>query len=350
MGALGHCENPASELLLTLVPHLLRSTSSCRARLATAAAFALAVSVPFATPTAAGAADKQGAKDFPSISRFKGAEIVEYQTSDYDEAVLPTKPVPGEPPPPASLIKAEGKVTSITYVLPPGKTSLEAMRNYEQALGAGFKTVFSCAGDECGRDMGSYIGNSGKVVPSGWGHMSFETDKNRYLLARRSAPGGDVWVLLYAMQETNHPTVVFQKTVEVKAMQSAQVSVLDAATLQRGLEAEGKVAVYGIYFETAKADVKTESKAALDEMAKLLDRNRGLRVYIVGHTDNAGTLAANLELSQHRADAVAKALTATYKVDPQRLTARGVASLAPVSSNADEGGRARNRRVELVVQ
>jgi OOP family OmpA-OmpF porin len=332
------------------MPDPLRLTSLCGGCFANPAALALAVCVAVAMPTSAWAADKAGAKDFPSISRFKGAEIVEYQASDYDEAVLPAKPVPLSPPPPASLIKVEGRITSITYVLPPGKTPLEAMRNYEQALGAGYKTVFSCAGDECGSDLAGYIGNSGKVVPPGWGHMSFQTDKNRYLLARRSAPTGDVWVLLYAMQETNYPTVVFQKAVEVKAMQGAQVSVLDAATLQRGLAEEGKVAVYGIYFDTAKADVKTESKASLDEMAKLLDRNRALRVYIVGHTDNAGTLAANLELSQRRAEAVAKTLASTYRIDPQRLAARGVASLAPVASNADEIGRARNRRVELVVQ
>lgn len=295
------------------------------------------------------AADKPGAKDFPTISRFKGAEIVEYQTVDYDQAVLPIKPVPESPPPPKSLLRVEGKITSITYVLPAGKTPLEAMRNYEQALGPSYKAVYGCAGTECGKDMAGYI-SSGAVVPTGWGHMSFETDKNRYLLAQRSGPGGDVYVLLYAMQETNYPTTVFQKTVEMRPMQDAQVSVLDAASLQRGLDTDGKVAVYGVFFDTAKATVKAESKASLDEMGKLLAKNRSLKVYIVGHTDNAGTLAGNLDLSQRRAEAVASTLASTYKIDPQRIVARGVASLAPVASNTDENGRARNRRVELVVQ
>jgi OOP family OmpA-OmpF porin len=298
----------------------------------------------------AAAADKPGAKDFPTISRFKGAEIVEYQAVDYDQAVLPIKPMPESPPPAKSLLKVEGKITSITYVLPAGKTPLEAMRNYEQALGPSYKTVYGCAGTECGKDMAGYIGNSGAVVPTGWGHMSFETDKNRYLLAQRSGPAGDVYLLLYAMQETNYPTTVFQKTIEMKPMQDAQVSVLDAASLQRGLDADGKVAVYGVFFDTAKATVKPESKASLDEMGKLLAKNRSLKVYIVGHTDNAGTLAGNLDLSQRRAEAVASTLASAYKIDPQRIVARGVASLAPVASNVDEAGRARNRRVELVVQ
>ena len=260
---------------------------------ATLAAAAL-VALALAATQSAVAVDKPGAKDVPSISRFTGAEIADYQASDFDEAVLPIQPVTSDPPPAASLLKVEGRTISITYLIPKGKTPVEVMRNYEQALGPGFKTVFGCAGNECGGAMAGYIGNSGKVVPSGWGHMAFETAKNRYLLAKRSGAGGDLYVLLYAMQETNYPTTVFQKTIEIKPMQGAQVTVLDAAALQRGLDAEGKVAVYGVYFDTGKADVKPESKASLDEMARLLAKNRALKVYIVGHTDNVGALAANL--------------------------------------------------------
>ena len=85
-------------------------------------------------------------------------------------------------------------------------------------------------------------------------------------------------------------------------------------------------------------------------VAKLLRDNAGLRVYIVGHTDNAGALDGNLALSQRRADAVVAALVGTHKIDAKRLAARGVASLSPVASNRAEPGRARNRRVELVEQ
>jgi len=74
-------------------------------------------------------------------------------------------------------------------------------------------------------------------------------------------------------------------------------------------------------------------------------------VFIVGHTDNVGTLDANQALSQARAQAVVAALAAApYAVDPKRLLARGVANVAPVASNTDEAGRARNRRVEMVLQ
>ena len=297
---------------------------------------------------AAHAADKPGAKDFASISRFAGSEIVDYQASDFDAALLPSQPM-SDPPAPGGLLKVEGRVTSISYRMPKEKSTLEVMRSYQQALGSSYKVLFKCAGVDCGSGLAGYIGNSGKVIPSGWG-ATFDVDKNRYVLARRTEGGNDTYVLLYAMQETNYPATLFQKTVEVVPMAGGQVSVLDAGALKRGLDHEGKVAIYGVYFDTAKADVKSESKPSLDEMAKLLASDPALKVYVVGHTDNAGSLVANLELSQRRAESVAKALASSYKIDPQRMAARGVASLAPVASNANETGRARNRRVELVVQ
>ncbi|MDB5848590.1 MAG: outer membrane protein precursor, partial [Rhodoferax sp.] len=105
-----------------------------------------------------------------------------------------------------------------------------------------------------------------------------------------------------------------------------------------------------IYFDTGKSEVKAESRPQLEEMAKLLQSQPALKVYVVGHTDNQGTLDANLTLSQQRAQVVGAALASGYKIDARRIATKGVASLAPVASNAADPGRARNRRVELVVQ
>jgi OmpA-OmpF porin, OOP family len=72
-------------------------------------------------------------------------------------------------------------------------------------------------------------------------------------------------------------------------------------------------------------------------------------LYVVGHTDNVGTLDANLKLSADRADAVVKAI-AGRGVDAKRLKPAGVGPYSPETSNATEEGRAKNRRVELVKQ
>ena len=127
-----------------------------------------------------------------------------------------------------------------------------------------------------------------------------------------------------------------------------QVIVADAAALAQEINLTGKVAVYGIYFDTGKAEVKPDSDPALKEIAKLLRENADLELYVVGHTDNVGTLEFNLNLSRARANAVVQTLVSRYGVRADRLAPHGVASLAPVAGNETEEGRSLNRRCELV--
>ena len=137
--------------------------------------------------------------------------------------------------------------------------------------------------------------------------------------------------------------------LEAKPLEGGMVTV-SADALGRDIERTGHAAVYGIYFDTGKADVKPESDATLKEIAKLLRQDPTLKLYVVGHTDNQGALAANMELSRRRADAVVKLLVTRYSVSAARLSPQGDGPTAPVSSNDSETGRAKNRRVELVKQ
>ena len=128
----------------------------------------------------------------------------------------------------------------------------------------------------------------------------------------------------------------------------AQEVIADAKSMAQDISTTGKVAVYGIYFDFNKADVKPESDPVLKEIANLLRQNPKLNLYIVGHTDNIGSLAPNMSLSQRRAEAVLQVLVSEYGVDAKRLTSQGVGPLCPVVPNKTEEGRAKNRRVELV--
>jgi outer membrane protein OmpA-like peptidoglycan-associated protein len=130
-------------------------------------------------------------------------------------------------------------------------------------------------------------------------------------------------------------------------MEGGLVTV-NADALKGDIGKTGHVAIYGIFFDTGSAAVKPESAPALQEIGKLLQQDPKLKLYIVGHTDNVGEIQMNMSLSRGRADAVLKALTATYGVAPDRLQAFGDGPFAPVASNRDEAGRAKNRRVELV--
>jgi len=112
----------------------------------------------------------------------------------------------------------------------------------------------------------------------------------------------------------------------------------------------GKVAIYGIYFDTGKATLKPESQPTLLEIAKLLKTNPGLKLYVVGHTDNTGAFDANVKLSMDRAAAVVNALVSKQSVNVASLKACGDGPTSPVATNDTEEGKALNRRVELVKQ
>ena len=120
--------------------------------------------------------------------------------------------------------------------------------------------------------------------------------------------------------------------------------------MAKGILAEGHVPVYGVYFETNSAELKAESASALKEIATLLQQTPALKLYVVGHTDNVGAMAANVALSRRRAASVVTALQTRHRIDAARLQADGVGPLAPVASNDNDEGRAKNRRVELVKQ
>jgi outer membrane protein OmpA-like peptidoglycan-associated protein len=136
--------------------------------------------------------------------------------------------------------------------------------------------------------------------------------------------------------------------VEEKVME--QYVVADADALAKEISLTGKVAVYGIHFDTGKAVVKSDSKPALEEIAKLLKKDTGLKIYVVGHTDSVGRFDSNMSLSMSRAEAVVRVLAKQYGIEASRLKAHGVGPLVPASTNRSEDGRALNRRVELVKQ
>jgi len=79
-----------------------------------------------------------------------------------------------------------------------------------------------------------------------------------------------------------------------------------------------------------------------------LNNNPDLKIFIVGHSDNKGSLDYNTDLSQRRANAVVNELVNSHGINSSRVTAKGLGFLAPVASNKTEEGRAKNRRVELV--
>ena len=143
--------------------------------------------------------------------------------------------------------------------------------------------------------------------------------------------------------------IMYRLNIVEREIMEQEISA-NAEAMGNDINSTGHVPVYGIYFDSGKSDIKPESDSALVQISLLLKNNSSLKLYVVGHTDNVGSLESNMTLSKNRADAVVNSLTANYGISADRLKAYGVASLAPVASNDSEDGKAKNRRVELVKQ
>jgi outer membrane protein OmpA-like peptidoglycan-associated protein len=166
----------------------------------------------------------------------------------------------------------------------------------------------------------------------------------RYFSGRKVADGRETYAAVLVSK--NNDEVYAQLTVAVVG--AIENKMVDAGAMAKGLREQGRIALYGIYFDTDKAVLKAESRPTLDEIAKLLRAQPQLNVVIVGHTDSQGNYDHNMDLSRRRAEAVAAELTKSYRIAATRLRTAGVGFLAPIGSNATDDGRALNRRVELV--
>jgi OmpA-OmpF porin, OOP family len=172
----------------------------------------------------------------------------------------------------------------------------------------------------------------------------FEDGGTEYTILKVIKDKKEVWAQVEGAGNGMYKIYIIEK----EAME--QDVVADASSMANSIKESGKVALYGIYFDTGKSVLKPESEPSLQEISKLLKSDPKLKLYVVGHTDNAGLFDANIKLSMDRASAVINALVTKYGVNASCLKAFGDGPVSPVATNETEEGRALNRRVELVKQ
>ena len=131
--------------------------------------------------------------------------------------------------------------------------------------------------------------------------------------------------------------------------QAAEIKqTVPGATVER--QGEGIVVKFdsGILFDTDRADLKPAAKTNLASLATSLQNNPQTNILIVGHTDNTGGDAHNMDLSVRRAQAVKAYITAN-SVAASRLTVQGKGESEPIADNTTLDGRTQNRRVEVAI-
>ncbi len=318
------------------------------------------------------AKDANGAKDHPSLKRIENSEIIWSKVEKFDEFTIALERVEfdydAQNFKATKQEKAEGSHTILYYKLPGETSTLEAVRQYETDLKpAGFETLFTAENDKLDDGFGRFVERTfptAKAAPGLQYLHEFNKDEQRYMaLKGQGKSGNTIYVTLYAFilqdvatgfdemrdahQLEKGQTIVRVDVLETKAME-ARMTVVKAAEITQTVQQTGRIAIYGVLFDTDKADIKPESADSLAEIARAIQENAGQKFLIVGHTDNVGDFSHNQALSQKRAAAVTAELTRKYQIPASSIVPVGVGMAAPVAPNSVDAGRAKNRRVEIV--
>ena len=307
----------------------------------------LACLLALAQPLAATAQDVKGAVEPPIVGRYEGSLIKQQSVRAFDRATFMIK-LNAQRKYEGIAVEGQRMVTALQG--PRGRSAFELFTNYANALrGAGFRTEYTCSHEQCPRDM-LFAGlsddpSSSEIVRALSLYGDGSIDDAHYLVASRVVAAGTQYVRI-AARGPSLPVVVLD--IVLPAAMENKVKVIDAVALQSDLSRQGHVALYAVFFDFDRAELKPESKPQIDELAKFLQANPALKVYVVGHTDGLGKEDYNADLSKRRAAAVVAALVREHRIAANRLSAAGVGALAPIASNDTAEGQAINRRVEVV--
>ncbi len=195
--------------------------------------------------------------------------------------------------------------------------------------------------------------------------------KNRELLAELeakeqalAAENDRLNKLKKALEERSNKIAELEKVIASKDAAMTQLKNAISRALTdfegKGLTVEqrgGKVYVSmenKLLFKSGSWLVGAEGKSAVKSLGNVLAENPDIAVLIEGHTDNVpysgnGALTSNWDLSTKRATAIVNILRENKAISPENLTAAGRGEFAPVASNDTEEGKAKNRRIEVIL-
>jgi len=246
------------------------------------------------------------------------------------------------------VFELEGKINWQAFRLDPSASPYEGWAGYRDYLSSqGYQLLFQCHFAACGNSfIRKVIDLNGNILAGG---ESWSEDSAHYLLARLTTPTVLTYASVLAYRHPKGQTILRYLTVTPEEIEFNLITATGESMAEE-IEKTGKVAVYGIYFDTDSAEIKAESNDTIAEIARLLELRPELSLFVDGHTDDEGADDYNLDLSGRRARSVVAALIGSHGVEDRRLEARGFGEAQPVAANDTDDGRAWNRRVELVAR
>ncbi|MFD3188687.1 OmpA family protein [Sedimentitalea sp. HM32M-2] len=283
------------------------------------------------------------------LSVPSSARQVSSRVSPLDSYALPVAPFDGQAVPARTI---EGAVDRQTWrVDGTAATTLQLLAPLrDQIQAAGYTLVFQCRDRECG---GFDFRFGTEIVPAPDMHVDIrnyrflsavrEPDKAVSLLVSRGRNAAYIQIIRVA------PPGAADLRVEVDQQALPAEPAPEANSLTARLAQDGHVILKNLDFASGAETLEPGHHDSLAQLAAYLRAHPGQRIALVGHTDSAGSLQNNIELSRRRAGAVRARLLQVHGIAPDRVEAEGMGYLAPVASNLTPEGREANRRVEAIL-
>ena len=213
------------------------------------------------------------------------------------------------------------------------------------AYTGGLNMVFSYK-SASGDDNRSASADNVAYVKNAWNHLSVSFNKRAF----KAYVNGIRIINVPAMTAPNNFEVHQTHWGGFSGNRNAITNIRlakGAVPLYDRMMSAGKFITYGITFDVGKSTIKPESMGEINRIVTLMKENPELKFSVEGHTDNTGNAANNQTLSEARSQAVVDKLVENG-IARDRLKAAGKGQTAPISDNATDEGRAKNRRVEFV--
>ncbi|PID35431.1 MAG: cell envelope biogenesis protein OmpA [Rhodobacterales bacterium] len=253
---------------------------------------------------------------------------------------------------------AKGHITVQAWKLSAtGLTSLQILEPLKRQLrDAEFQIMLECETAACG---GFDFRYGIEVIPEP--DMHVDLGDFRFLSAKRAGAHGDEFVALLISRSKNAGYVQLTQigTADLPPPGDTQAdgpppeatghTLPNDLPFAETLEQQGFFILADLVFETGSSRLGAGPFASLKDLADYLSAHPNRTVALVGHTDSQGSLANNIALSKKRAQAVVKRLIREFGASKRQLSAEGNGYLSPIASNLTKAGRAKNRRVEVII-
>ncbi|MEM9270778.1 MAG: OmpA family protein, partial [Pseudomonadota bacterium] len=258
-----------------------------------------------------------------------------------------------------TTLTVEGEWHQRTWRAPLTGDLTRLFADVRDSLELGRRQEFQCAAKACGgfefRFLVPVVPPPNMEVDLGeyyYARFTSETEVHVGLLVSRRFETAYVQITQISLPGASvepEPPAVEPTTSENEIVTLAPAPPASNLPLAEVLKTQGFAVLETVQFATGSFELGEGAQPAMADLAELLVSQPGLVLDIVGHSDTQGALDSNRALSQRRAEAV-RATLLEQGVPASQVAATGIGSLSPRDTNATPEGRARNRRVEIVVR